>query len=58
MKLGHEQLANNARDVAKEEEDGAGYDIMSFVPDTKQEIYIKVKTSKSGINEPFYTMRN
>lgn len=51
------ELANRVKHVSVEVGDGLGYDILSF--DTNgAEKKIEVKTTRSGINRPFYLTRN
>lgn len=50
-------LASKVRWVAKEDGDGAGYDILSFRPDG-QEKFVEVKTTNGGNRTPFYISRN
>lgn len=56
--LGLKDLAKKVKNVAKEEGDGKGYDILSFDPNTHQEMHIEVKTTKGKAEEPFYVTRN
>ena len=50
-------LARRVRNVARSEGDGAGYDVLSFMP-SGEEKYIEVKTTKGGIDTPFYITPN
>lgn len=40
------------------EDDGAGYDILSYDVDTKEQIYIEVKTTTSGKYTPFFMSKD
>lgn len=54
---GRKDLAKNVRWIAKEEGDGAGYDILSF--DDRGEVrYIEVKSTTGGDRTPFFITRN
>jgi hypothetical protein len=50
-------LAAKVRWVAKEDGDGAGYDIRSFAPDGAERL-IEVKTTVGGQTTPFFLTRN
>lgn len=52
-KLGFEELSANVIHISNELGDGAGYDILSF-NESGEKIYIEVKTTKKGIEKPFY----
>jgi len=54
---GKENLADQVRWIAKEEGDGAGFDILSRKPDGSDK-YIEVKTTKLGKETPFFFSRN
>ena len=43
--------------IAKEEGDGAGFDVLSF-DDSGQEMYIEVKTTNGGNRTPFFISQN
>ena len=51
------ELARRVRNIARSEGDGAGYDVLSFMP-SGEEKYIEVKTTKGGIDTPFYVTPN
>jgi len=51
------ELARCVRWVAKEEGDGAGYDVLSF-DDSSQPRLIEVKTTNGSARTPFYLSRN
>lgn len=57
ISLGQEQLADKVEHVAQTEGDGLGYDILSF-ENTGAEILIEVKTTKYGVDTPFFVTRN
>ena len=54
---GRHDLAPQVQHVAVDEGDGAGYDVRSYSPsgDVK---HIEVKTTRGGINTPFYITSN
>ncbi len=54
---GKENLADQVRWIAKEEGDGAGFDILSRNPDGTDK-YIEVKTTRLGRETPFFFSRN
>ncbi len=54
---GLKKLADKVYNVAQEEGDGAGYDIRSYFEDG-EELYIEVKTTSGGIDQPFYISQN
>lgn len=54
---GRSDLAANVRWIAKEEGDGAGYDILSF-DGRGDEKFIEVKTTTGGNRTPFFITRN
>jgi hypothetical protein len=53
---GRTDLADSVRWVAREDGDGAGYDIRSFRPDGSDRL-IEVKTTNLGARTPFYITR-
>lgn len=55
LKLNH--LVDKISHTAIKEGDGTGYDIKSF-DENKNEIFIEVKTTTGGVNNPFYITRN
>jgi len=55
-RLGRPDLADKVRWTAREDGDGAGYDVTSFFPDGRQRL-IEVKTTNYGIRTPFYITR-
>jgi hypothetical protein len=55
-RMGRIDLATGVRWVAKEDGDGAGYDIKSFRPDGSDRL-IEVKTTNLGARTPFYITR-
>jgi hypothetical protein len=50
-------LARKVRWVAKEDGDGAGFDILSFEPSGRERL-IEVKTTNGGARTPFFLSRN
>jgi hypothetical protein len=55
------EYVDQIKHLSVDEGDGAGYDILSFKKDTKNEIlehYIEVKSTKSGIETPFFMSSN
>ncbi|BDR54402.1 hypothetical protein KIMH_05130 [Bombiscardovia apis] len=50
---GQHELADKVRPIS-EENDNAGYDILSFDPETGEELHIEVKTTSGGLDRPFY----
>ncbi len=56
-KVGKEKFAERVRWIAKEEGDGAGFDILSKYSNGKDK-YIEVKTTKLTKEAPFYFTRN
>ena len=54
---GRDDLAQQVSHVAKEEGDGAGYDVRSFTPSGATK-HIEVKTTRSAIDTPFYISSN
>lgn len=55
-RLGRTDLAEDVRWVAREDGDGAGYDIRSYRPDGT-DLLIEVKTTNLGPRTPFYITR-
>jgi hypothetical protein len=55
-RVGRTDLATGVRWVAKEDGDGAGFDIKSFRPDGSHRL-IEVKTTNLGARTPFYITR-
>jgi hypothetical protein len=51
------ELARSVRWVAREEGDGAGYDVLSF-DDSRRPLLIEVKTTNGSARTPFYISRN
>jgi Protein NO VEIN, C-terminal len=56
--LGRTDLARDIEWTSKEKGDGAGYDIRSFEGKTDEELFIEVKTTNSGMYQPFLITRN
>mgnify|MGYP001828025214 FL=1 len=56
--LGREDLVQDIQWTSKEEGDGAGYDIRSFEGKTDEELFIEVKTTNSGMYQPFLISQN
>ena len=56
--LGRKDLAKEIEWTSKVRGDGAGYDIRSFNADTDKELFIEVKTTNSGKNQPFIISDN
>jgi hypothetical protein len=56
--LGRIDLAKDIEWTSKEKGDGAGYDIRSFEGKTDEELFIEVKTTNSGMYQPFLITRN
>jgi len=56
LRLGRPDLADKVRWTAREDGDGAGYDVTSFFPDGRQRL-IEVKTTNYGVRTPFYITR-
>ncbi|WP_434053960.1 MAG: DUF3883 domain-containing protein [Roseibium sp.] len=54
---GKEDLAKRVRWISHEDGDGAGYDILSFMPDGRDRL-IEVKTTNGWDRTPFYLSRN
>ena len=57
VKAGRGDLARKVRWVAKEDGDGAGFDILSFEPSGRERL-IEVKTTNGGARTPFFLSRN
>ena len=55
---GRPDLAREIQWVSQELGDGLGYDIRSFDPTRETELYIEVKTTKSGKYQPFFVTDN
>lgn len=55
--VGQKNLAENVRWIAKEEGDGAGYDILSFT-DRGDKKFVEVKTTVGNSRTPFFVSRN
>jgi len=56
--LGREDLIQDIEWTSKEKGDGAGYDIRSFEGRTDEELFIEVKTTNSGMYQPFLITQN
>jgi len=56
--LGRIDLVKDIEWTSKEKGDGAGYDIRSFEGKTDEELFIEVKTTNSGMYQPFLITRN
>jgi hypothetical protein len=56
--LGREDLVRDVEWTSKEKGDGAGYDIRSFEGKTDKELFIEVKTTNSGMYQPFLLTQN
>lgn len=54
---GRPELARSVRWVSEEDGDGAGYDILSFMPDGRERL-IEVKTTNGWERTPFHITRN
>lgn len=54
---GRDDLARRVHWVSQEDGDGAGYDILSFMPDGRDRL-IEVKTTNGWERTPFYISRN
>lgn len=54
---GREDLAGKVRWVSKEDGDGAGYDVLSYDSDGEKR-FLEVKTTRGGIETPFFMSRN
>ena len=55
---GRPDLAEEVKWSSREEGDGIGYDIRSFDPDYEKELFVEVKTTKSGKYQPFLISEN
>jgi hypothetical protein len=55
--IGRSDLAKKVKHIAKSEEDGLGYDILSFTGDGEEK-FIEVKTTKGDFYSTFYITRN
>ncbi len=55
--IGRKDLADRVRNVAAEDGDGAGYDVLSFFTDGREK-YIEVKSTTSSLSSPIYVSRN
>lgn len=58
MQAGREDLVRDITWASKHQGDGLGYDIRSFDPATERELFLEVKTTKSGKYQPFYISEN
>lgn len=56
--LGRKDLAAEVQWTSREQGDGTGYDIRSFRDATDEELFIEVKTTNSGLYQPFLLTRN
>ena len=56
--LGRTDLARDIEWTSNEKGDGTGYDIRSFEGSTDEELFIEVKTTNSGMYQPFLISRN
>ena len=56
--LGREDLVQDIEWTSKEKGDGAGYDVRSFDGKTDEELFIEVKTTNSGMYQPFLITQN
>ncbi len=56
--LGRDDLLSDIEWTSKKHGDGAGYDIRSFDGQTDNELFIEVKTTNSGIYQPFLITQN
>ena len=57
-RLGRDDLLSDVEWTSKEQGDGAGYDIRSFDGETDDELFIEVKTTNSGMYQPFLITQN
>ena len=55
---GKKSLVADVEWTSKEKGDGAGYDIRSFEGRTDEELFIEVKTTNSGMYQPFLLTQN
>lgn len=56
--IGREDLVEDVEWTSKVKGDGAGYDIRSFEGKTDDELFIEVKTTNSGLYQPFLITQN
>ena len=59
--IGRKDLVDSVRWVARDEGDGYGYDIRSFIgegDEADQELWLEVKTTNGSATTPFYITRN
>jgi len=56
--LGRDDLVREIEWTSRVKGDGAGYDIRSFDGNTDEELFIEVKTTNSGIYQPFLITQN
>ena len=56
--LGRDDLLPDVEWTSKKQGDGAGYDIRSFDGETDDELFIEVKTTNSGMYQPFLITQN
>jgi len=56
--LGRYDLVEDIEWTSQEKGDGAGYDIRSFEGKTDDELFIEVKTTNSGLYQPFLITQN
>lgn len=56
IRAGKERLAEQVRQVSLED-DGAGFDVLSFEPDGRERL-LEVKTTAGGARTPFFLTRN
>lgn len=57
-RMGRNDLLSDVEWTSKERGDGAGYDIRSFDGQTDKELFIEVKTTNSGMYQPFLITQN
>ncbi len=55
---GRDDLLSDVEWTSKEHGDGVGYDIRSFDGETDNELFIEVKTTNSGMYQPFLITQN
>lgn len=58
QRQGREDLVEEVEWVSKTRGDGLGYDIRSFDPKRDEELFIEVKTTRSGKYQPFFMSEN
>lgn len=58
IRAGREDLAREVEWSSKEKGDGLGYDIRSFDETYESEMFVEVKTTKSGKYQPFFITEN